>query len=53
LAYIGFVLGQRWNSDPTFRSLFHQFDAVVVAVLLTGLVWFVWSRWREHRHSGQ
>jgi membrane protein DedA with SNARE-associated domain len=47
LAYAGMMLGARWNSDPTFRRLFHQFDAVVVAVILVGLGWFVWLRWRE------
>src|SRR5271170_402612 len=46
LAYIGFVLGQRWDSDPTFRNLFHKFDVLVVGLLLAGLAWFVWSRWR-------
>jgi membrane protein DedA with SNARE-associated domain len=46
LAYIGLVLGQRWDSDPTFRRLFHQFDIVIVAVVLAGVAWFVWSRWR-------
>jgi membrane protein DedA with SNARE-associated domain len=46
LAYIGFILGQRWDSDPTFRNLFHKFDVVVVGLLLAGLAWFVWSRWR-------
>jgi membrane protein DedA with SNARE-associated domain len=47
LAYAGMVLGARWDSDPTFRRLFHEFDAVIVAVLFAGLAWFVWSRWRE------
>jgi len=47
LAYIGYVLGDRWNSDPTFRKLFHDFDAVIVVVLLAGFAWFVWARWRE------
>ena len=47
LAYIGFVLGARWNSDAAFRQFFHDFDAVVVAICLIGLAWFVWSRWRE------
>ncbi len=47
LAYAGVMLGARWNSDPTFRRLFHQFDAAVVVVVLAGLGWFVWSRWRE------
>jgi membrane protein DedA with SNARE-associated domain len=51
LAYIGFVLGQRWNSDPTFRELFHRFDAVVVLLVLAGFAWFVWSRWCEARRS--
>ena len=49
LAYVGSVLGDRWNSDPTLRTLFHRFDAVVVLVLAAGFAWFVWSRWREHR----
>jgi uncharacterized membrane protein YccC len=43
------LLGARWDSDPTFRSLFHRFDAVIVALLLAGAAWFVWSRWRERR----
>jgi membrane protein DedA with SNARE-associated domain len=46
LAYIGLVLGQRWDSDPTFRRLFHQFDIVIVAIVLAGAAWFIWSRWR-------
>jgi membrane protein DedA with SNARE-associated domain len=53
LTYIGFVLGQRWHSDPTFRRLFHQFDAVIAGTLLVGLAWFLWSRWRESRRSEQ
>ena len=51
LAYIGSVLGARWNSDPTFRKLFHDFDAVIAVVLLAGFAWFVWSRWRDSRDS--
>jgi membrane protein DedA with SNARE-associated domain len=51
LAYVGMVLGARWDSDPTFRKLYHDFDAVIVAVVVVGFVWFVWSRWREMRRS--
>ena len=47
LAYIGYKLGQRWHSDPTFRRLFHEFDALVVLVLLAAFVWFVWTHWRR------
>ncbi len=50
LAYVGAVLGARWDSDPTLRRLFHEFDAAVVAVLLAGSAWFIWSRWREIHH---
>jgi membrane protein DedA with SNARE-associated domain len=46
LAYLGAVLGARWDSDPTVRRLFHEFDAVIVAVLVAAFGWFVWSRWR-------
>jgi membrane protein DedA with SNARE-associated domain len=49
LAYIGSVLGARWNSDPTFRRLFHEFDGVAAALVLAGFSWFVWARWREQR----
>jgi len=51
LAYIGMVLGTRWNSDPTFRSLFHRFDAVIVVLLAALLAWFIWRRWRESAAS--
>ena len=51
LAYVGFLLGARWDNDPTFRKLFHDFDAVVVLVLVAGFAWFVWSRWREMSRS--
>jgi len=47
LAYVGYVLGARWNSDPTFRRLFHEFDGVAVALLVAVFAWFVWARWRE------
>jgi membrane protein DedA with SNARE-associated domain len=47
LAYIGMVLGARWDSDPTLRSLFHRFDAAIVALLVAGLAWFVWTKWNE------
>jgi membrane protein DedA with SNARE-associated domain len=50
LAYAGYLLGSRWDSDPTFRRLFHEFDAAIAVVVLAALAWFIWSRWREIRH---
>ena len=50
LAYVGYRLGARWNSDPELRRLFHESDAVIVLVLAAGFAWLVWARWREiHR----
>jgi membrane protein DedA with SNARE-associated domain len=53
LAYIGYVLGARWDSDPTLRKFFHDFDAVIVLVGLAAVAWFVWSRWREIKRGTQ
>jgi membrane protein DedA with SNARE-associated domain len=47
LAYVGYRLGTRWNSDPELRRIFHESDAVIVLVLLAGFAWLVWARWRE------
>ena len=46
LAYVGSVLGARWNSDPELRRLFHETDAVIVLLLVAGSAWFVRARWR-------
>jgi membrane protein DedA with SNARE-associated domain len=51
LAYVGYLLGARWDSDPTFRKLFHELDAVVVVAVVAVFAWLVWSRWREIRRS--
>jgi membrane protein DedA with SNARE-associated domain len=47
LAYAGSVLGARWESDPTLRRLFHDFDAAIAIVVVAAAIWFVWSRWRR------
>lgn len=49
LAYVGMTLGRRWDSDPRLSALFHKFDAALAAVLLAGVVWFVWHRLRGRR----
>jgi membrane protein DedA with SNARE-associated domain len=44
LAYLGMKLGQNWRE---LGKYFHQFDAVIVAALLAGAAWFVWSHWQN------
>jgi len=45
LTYVGFVLGDRWNSDPQFRRIYHALDIVIVTAILVGACWFLWSHW--------
>src|SRR5579875_4153848 len=47
LAYIGMKLGSRWDSDPQFKAVFHRFQLGVEVVLVVGIVWFVWTHWKN------
>jgi membrane protein DedA with SNARE-associated domain len=53
LAYVGQVLGERWNSDPRLKQWFHSFDAVIGLALLAGIIWFVRSRWKNRIVMGE
>ena len=46
LAYVGYLLGERWDSDPRLRAVMHRFDLAVAALLALGLGWFVWRHLR-------
>jgi membrane protein DedA with SNARE-associated domain len=50
LAYIGFELGQRWNTDPQLGHVLHRFDVAVLAALALALAWHVWRHLRPGRH---
>jgi membrane protein DedA with SNARE-associated domain len=47
LAYIGQLLGDKWNRDDTLKTWFHRFDFVIgiVGVVLAG-----WWIWRHIKH---
>ncbi len=45
LAYVGYDLGQRWNTSPTLHRIFHNFDLAVAVLLLAAVAWFAWSHW--------
>jgi membrane protein DedA with SNARE-associated domain len=44
LAWLGMVLGEKWNSDPRVKAAFHSADALigVVLVVLVGL--YIWHK---------
>lgn len=44
LAYLGMKLGQNWRE---LGQYFHRFDAVIVAFLIAGAVFFVWNHWQN------
>ncbi len=47
LAYVGYVLGARWNSDPRLRDIMHRFDAVIIAAILVLAAWYLRRHWRS------
>jgi membrane protein DedA with SNARE-associated domain len=44
LAYLGMKAGEHWDY---LREYFHKFDVVIGVVLVAGVAWFVWSRWKN------
>ena len=47
LAWVGMKLGEQWDKDPRLKQWFHRLDAVIVLLLVAGIVWFVWSHWKN------
>ena len=47
LAYVGMKLGDKWQTDPRMRDVFHRFHLGVEVVLLLGVLWFVWTHWKH------
>lgn len=47
LAYIGIKLGDRWDSDPRFKEIFHRFHLGVELVLVAAILWFISSHWKN------
>ena len=47
LAYVGMKLGSRFQTDPRFKAVFQRFHVSVELVLLVGIVWFVWTHWKN------
>lgn len=55
LAYVGQLLGKKWNEDDTLKTWFHRFDFLIAiaAVLLAG--WWIWrhvKHLRDEKVSG-
>jgi membrane protein DedA with SNARE-associated domain len=51
LAWIGMVLGDKWNSDPRLKAFFHQADLAIGLVLVAAGGWYVWHRIKGIRRN--
>lgn len=51
LAYVGMRLGEQWDKDPRLKQWFHRFDALILAVIVIGVIWFVRSRWKHRMRA--
>jgi len=49
LAYVGMKLGDKWQTDPSFKEIFHRFHLAVELVIVAGAVWFVWTHWKNRK----
>ena len=47
LAYVGQRLGEKWDKDPTLKTLFHRFDFIIGITVALAAAWWVW---RHIRH---
>ncbi len=44
LAWIGMVLGDKWNSDPRLKALFHRADLAIGVVILAAAGFYIWHK---------
>lgn len=51
LAYVGMKLGDKWDTDPRFKAIFQRFHLGVELVLIVGIVWFIWTHWKNRTHA--
>ena len=51
LAYLGFRLGQEWNSNPAMQAFFHRFDWAVAGVVVLGFLIYLYRRWKAIRNE--
>lgn len=47
LAWVGMKLGDKWQTDPRFKEVFHRFHLGVEAAIVLGIIVFVWSHWKH------
>ena len=51
LAYVGYRLGEQWDTDPRLKQAFHDFHLVIVGAMALALAAYVWYRWKNRLRS--
>src|ERR1041385_8749990 len=51
LAYVGQKLGEKWDKDPTLKTLFHRFDFVIGILIVIAAAWWIWRHMRHARRT--
>lgn len=51
LAWIGMWLGDKWNSDPRVKAVYHQFEIVIALAIVAAGAFFLWHRLKDIRRA--
>jgi membrane protein DedA with SNARE-associated domain len=51
LAYVGQRLGEKWDKDPTLKTLFHRFDFVIGIIVVAAAAWWIWRHIKHLRED--
>jgi len=51
LAYVGQRLGEKWDKDPTLKTLFHRFDFVIGIIVVAAATWWIWRHIKHLRED--
>jgi membrane protein DedA with SNARE-associated domain len=51
LAYVGQRLGEKWDKDPTLKTLFHRFDFVIGIIVVAAAAWWIWRHLKHLRED--
>jgi hypothetical protein len=44
-------LGDKWNSDPRVKAVYHQFEIVIAVAIVAAGAFFLWHRLRDIRKA--
>src|SRR6267142_249010 len=53
LAYVGQRLGEKWDTNPTLKTLFHRFDFVIGIVIVLAAAWWIRRHLKHVRNDSQ